>query len=99
MHGSDESIMYEGVRALEVPCMYQVTGSLGVKVNIVPSVNLLLANAHNKVEVRDNNNGMIQTRNLEMSADSCSKNKPGALFTTQFIYNTNILSKVFISFL
>lgn len=33
MHGSDESIIFEGVRALEVPCMYWVTGFLGVKVN------------------------------------------------------------------
>lgn len=34
MHGSvNESIMYEGVRALEVPCMYWVTGFLGKKVN------------------------------------------------------------------
>lgn len=33
MHGSDESIMNEGVRAFEVPFMYWVTGFLGVNVN------------------------------------------------------------------
>lgn len=31
MHGSDESIMYDGVQAFEVPCMNWVSGFLGVK--------------------------------------------------------------------